>query len=294
MTEESTVQAARDTGHKKRWGIGRFLYRQDGKKLTVRGKWVLGLIAGAFGLSTMLVLIKGPTQLEIRSPISFEGLVSNTSSVEVPGAANESASARAARAKRANTVIRRFGGLEVVKRDTALQIPPGSIAKARLISGASNGLVKAQLIEDLSFNGEMLAEVGTIVVGNGSSTEDRLMIDFGKMVLKDGTVQSVRAQACDSSDKMVGLKGSKVSKYGAALAAGIGLNFAGGLAQGLQETQVQNGMVTKKADLKNAALNGAASASIEQSKDILEKWKQQKTVIEVKSGTEICLIFAGD
>jgi hypothetical protein len=190
--------------------------------------------------------------------------------------------------------MQHFTGLEVIRRVTSVQIPPGAIAKAELVSGASNGPVKARLIEPLSFNSDVLAETGTILVGNGSSTEDRLLIDFGKMVLKDGSVQNIRAQACDASDQMVGIKGSKVSKYGAALAAGIGLNFAGGMAQGLQETQVQNGVVTKKTDLNNAALNGAASASIEQTKDILEKWKQQKTIIEVKRGTEICLIFSGD
>ncbi len=294
MIEESVVQVVRDSGHKNRWGIGQYLYRQDGKKLTVQGKWVLSMTAGFFLLSTMLVLIKGPTQMELRSPIAFEGTVSNTSSVEVPVAAHQDAKSRQARLRGSITTVRRFTGLEVIRRNTALQIPPGSIGKARLVSGGSNGIVKASLIETLSLNGEVLVESGSVLVGNGSSTDDRLLIDFGKMVLKDGSVQTVRAQACDVSDQMVGIKGSQVSKYGTQLAAGIGLNFAGGLAAGLQETTVQNGIATRKTDLRNAALNGAATASVEQSKEILEKWKQQKSVIQVKSGTEICLIFSGD
>ena len=76
------------------------------------------------------------------------------------------------------------------------------------------------------------------------------------------------------------------------LAAGIGLNFAGGLADGLQESEVRGGLAVRKSDLRNAALNGSAKASVEESKSIIERWKTQKTVIEVKSGTEICVIFS--
>src|SRR5258708_23025540 len=120
------------------------------------------------------------------------------------------------------------------------------------------------------------------------------MVEFTKMVFADGAIEAIKAQACDKDDQSIGLKGSKVTKHASLLAAGIGLNFLGGLANGLQESEVQSGIALKKTDLKNAALNGASKATIEESKDIMERWKQQKTVIEVKSGTEICVIFTGE
>jgi len=294
MIEAESVAVVSDKGHKRRWGVGQFLYRQDGKKLTIQGKYVLIGMAMVFLTSTMLILIRGPTEMELRSPITFEGITANNTLIDVPGSALGSVFGRSSRAKGKGAEALRYGGLEVIKRNSALQIPPGTFGKAKLTSGASNGLVKAAFSEDLTFNGEVLVEVGTTLVGTGSSTEDRLLVDFTKMVFKDGTVQSVRAQACDTADQMVGLQGSKVSRYGAALGAGIGLNFAGGLAQGLQENSVTNGIAVKKTDLGNAALNGASTASIDESKALLEKWKTQKTIIQVPSGTDICVIFSGE
>lgn len=289
MSSVTPVTSANDSGRgRKFWS--RLIYRQDGAKRTINAKQMLAGITGAFILSTMLVMVKGPNNLTAKDPIEFDEAAQGAA-VEIPEARMQSYGARGA--KRASAP-RAFSGLQVVNRSTAIQVPPGSVVKARLVSGASNGPVKAVLIEDLSSAGETLLPSGTSMVGVGSSTEDRLMIDFSKAVLRDGSIQGIHGQACDGEDQVVGLKGSKVSRFGAQLAAGIGLNFAGGLAQGLQETTVINGVATRKADLRNAALNGAATASIEQSKEVLEKWKSQKAVIEVKRGTEICVIFAGD
>jgi hypothetical protein len=294
MSETESVKVVRDTGYKERWGLAQFLYRQDGKKLTLKGKCLLSAVATLFVFSSIFVLIRGPTQMEMRSPIIFNGAVSQVSTIEVPRAADRSEIERRRRGIPTLTVIRHYGGLQLVNRPRLGQIPPGLLVKAKLLTGASNGLVKATLIEPLSINGESIAETGSMLIGNGSSTEERLNVEFSKLVFRDGTHQSIKAQACDVEDQTIGLKGSKVGKYTSLLAAGVGLNFAGGLAEGLQENEVQNGVTTKKTDIKNAALNGAGKASIEQSKEIIEKWKQQKTVIEVKQGTEICVIFDGD
>ena len=292
MSEIEPVKVVSDTGHKKRWGISNF-YRQDGKKLTLQGKligWILGV---GFLVTSAFILINGPTHMELKYPIVFNGTVSNVATIEVPPAAEPNLDPKA-RNKGTGQSVQHFSGLEVVSRPRLGKIPPGTSVNAKFTAGASNGLVRAVLTETLSANGDGIADTGTVLIGNGNSTEERLMVQFNKMVFRDGTVQNIKAQACDKEDQMIGIKGSKVSKYATMLAAGIGLNFAGGLADGLQETEVQNGVAVKKSDLRNAALNGAAKASIETSKEILEKWKQQKTVIEVKEGTEICVIFDGE
>lgn len=292
MTEVKPVEVKRDTGHKDRWAVGRYLYRQDGKKLTVQGRRVLFVVAGIF-IGTSIMSLLRPLPMDVRSPIVFNSVVTSVSTIEIPPAADRSEVERRYR-QGSGVIVRHYSGLQVVNRPRLGQIPPGTTVSAKLITGASNGLVKAALVESLIVNGDGIADAGTILIGNGSSTEERLNVDFSKLVFRDGTVQNIKALACDKEDQTIGIRGSKVGKYASMLAAGIGLNFAGGLAEGLQKSQVQNGVAVKKNDLKNAALNGAGKASIEQSKEIMEKWKEQKTVIQVKEGTEICIIFDGE
>jgi len=186
----------------------------------------------------------------------------------------------------------RMLGPQLVARPRNVKIPPGSMVKATLISGASNGLVKAQILEPLSLNGEVLIEQGTIAVGRGSSTEDRLFIQFSKLVFKDGAVDTVQAEAADQSDQIVGLKGSKLGHYAARLGAGIGLNFVGGFSEALQETEGQDGVLVKKPTVRNALLNGAARASLEQSQEMMSNLKNQQPIIEVKAGTAILIMFS--
>lgn len=292
MSEE-LVAVEPDTGLKKRWGVGRFLYRQDGKKLTVNKQFVLAAVVGAFLLSTALLLLKGPDQPSQTTPIGFTGVVSQSQMIELPRADAPGSIGNVKRKHKGVTVVH-YGGLEIIPRRTSIKIPPGTFVNAQLSTGASNGLVKATLSEDLNVDGETLVQSGTVLVGVGNSTDDRLLVEFSKMVFKDGSVQTVHAQACDAEDQIVGLKGSKINRYGTALAAGIGLNFAAGMADALQQNTYAYGMPVRANTIGNAALNGAATASLEQGKAIMEKWKNEKTVIEVKKGTNICVLFSGD
>jgi type IV secretory pathway VirB10-like protein len=132
---------------------------------------------------------------------------------------------------------------------------------------------------------------GAKLIGSGSSGEDRLTISFSKVVFKDGVTQNISAEAADPEDQVVGLKGSKVSKYAAMVAAAGALSFAGGVAEGMQETENQGGVITKKANLKNAALNGAARATIDVGSEIVTSWKNKKSVIVVKEGSSLIVVF---
>lgn len=293
---DEIVKVSNDDGHRERWAISRFFYFKEGKKLTLKAKTVLGIVSGIFGISSLFVLIQDPeiTVDEKRQPIGVSETVADQShNLTIERGSSDAEIARQ-KERKTSRVLPPLGGPAVSSRPRISSIPPGTFVKAKLITGASNGLVKAILLEPVSINGEELIENGSVLVGMGSSGEDRLDVQFQKLVFKDGFTQDTSAKAADSSDQVVGLKGSKISKYGTMVAASVGLHFAAGVSQGLQEKEVKDGVAVEKNTMKNAALQGTQNAALETSKEILEKWKNSKTVIEVPKGTEIFVLFAGD
>jgi hypothetical protein len=299
MDEEVKVSLVGDDGHKRRWGLENLLYRKEGRKLSINAKvtaWMFGLfILAGSAYSTISEFFK-PTPTENLSPIGFsEQMGSKTSEsekIQIP-TGNSEFNKPQSNGNRPRAVVY-YSAPQVIGRPNLGKIPPGTMVKAKFITGASNGPLKAILAEPLSINGEEIAPEGTTLVGTGSSGEDRLTVQFTKLVFRDGKSQVVQAQACDLADQTVGVKGKKLSKYAVLLATGAGLNFLGGVAQGLQENEVQNGVVTKKTDLKNAALNGASKAALDQSQDILTDMKNKKSVIQVDSGKEFYVLFEGE
>lgn len=289
MSEIESVKLASDSGHKERWGLKRYFYRQDGKKLVIERKHALISVIGTFVVSSFVAITKGPPETVSKAPIELSGIATSVQTIDVPAARTEDGERR-----RYTSHTVRYGGLQVVRRPGYGKIPPGTMGRARLLGGASNGPVSAVLLEPVVVNGESLVDAGTKVFGVGASGTDRLKISFSKFIFKDGSVQNVKAQACDGEDNTVGIRGSRAGKYLTGLAAGAGLNFVAGLAEGLQETEVRGGVAYRKNTVDNALLNGAAKASVEQSKEIIEDWKEQKKIIEVKGGTEICPLFEGE
>jgi len=193
--------------------------------------------------------------------------------------------------KRTAGIIVRFPGLQKIDRRSGQKVPPGSIIRAVLVTGASNGSVRAEAKESLRVQGETLIPEGTVLLGSGQSTEERLFIRFSQLVFKDGTSQSIQAQAADSSDKTVGLKGSKVGRYALKYAAAVGLNFASGMAEGFQDHDVVNNQVVSRPDAKNALLNGASKSALEMANETMTDLKNNAPVIQVESGKEILILF---
>ena len=171
------------------------------------------------------------------------------------------------------------------------KIPPGAEAKAVLLTGATNGLIKARLMEALKVDGATLLEAGVLLMGQGRSTEDRLYIDFKKAVFRDGKHIPVSAQAYDASDSILGLKGSRVGDAGLKLAASSGLHFISGLAVGLEAPSIDDGGKPRRPTAQDAALNGVSTAASEQARSYLEEVKQRPPLIEVKSGTVFLVTF---
>lgn len=299
MNEEVKVSLVGDDGHKKRWGLERLLYRKEGRKLSINAKvtaWMFGLFVLAGSAYSIISEFFKPTPTENSGPIGFSEQMGSRSSeaekIQVPNGNSEFNKPPSKNGKPKAVVY--YSGPLVIGRPNLGKIPPGTMVKAKFITGASNGPLKAILAEPLAINGEDIAPEGTILVGSGSSGEDRLTVQFSKLVFKDGKSQSIQAQGCDLSDQTVGVKGKKLNKYAVLLATGAGLNFLGGVAEGLQESQVQNGVATKKSDLKNAALNGASKSALDLSQDVLSDLKNKKSVIQVDSGKEFYVLFEGE
>jgi hypothetical protein len=290
--EIKSVEQAYDKLIKNQWGKG-FFFKKDGKKQTFIPKRFLWIIGTLFLFVVIATFFQTPphqesTQSSFPMP-QFSG-VSSTQQIDVPRIEEFEASFQNHLGFTRQKQTPKYSAPQLVTRPKLGQIPPGLMAKAVLSSGASNGMVRAELTENIQINGEILIEAGTVFVGHGSSTDERLFISFDKIVLHDGAVESIRAQACDVTDKIVGIKGSKIGTHAWKIAGGVGLGFIGGLSTGLQDSHAENGAVVHDSTLRNAMLNGAATAALEESRDIMSSVKDKASVIEVKEGIPIYIM----
>ena len=183
--------------------------------------------------------------------------------------------------------------ISVVSFMGAGAIPPGAEARAVLLSGATNGMIKAQLTEPLKVDGISLLDTGTLLIGEGQSSDERLFIRFNKAVFKNGKFIRVSAQGYDLSDSILGLKGSRVGDYTMKLAASSGLYFLSGLASGMKTEELQLPGQVRRPQVSDAALQGVSMAASEQAKQYLEQMKNKAPLIEVKSGTSFIVTFEG-
>jgi len=183
-----------------------------------------------------------------------------------------------------------LGHIQVFNMSSLTEIPVGSEAKALLVSGASNGIVKARLVTAMQVDGEPVIPEGATVFGHGKSTEERLFVEFTHVIFPSGDAYPIRAQAFDDSDKILGLKGAVVGSKTKKMALGMTLGFVGGMADGLQDTSGSVFDMGRKRSVKDAALSGAAKATLDQSQMELDQVRNAPEIIEVKQGTEFYLI----
>jgi hypothetical protein len=189
--------------------------------------------------------------------------------------------------------VDKFPGPLVVARPGAGEIMPGTISKGILQTPATDGPVKAVLAEDIIANGDVKIPTGSILLGLGQSQQFRVTIKFFKAILNNNQVLEIDAIALDQEDQLVGLQSSKFDSDAVKLGSSIGLNFVGGVAQGLKERSGENGASVEKNTTSNALLNGAAQASLEHSKYLLESAKNEKVSLSVDSGIPLLIFFNG-
>ena len=181
--------------------------------------------------------------------------------------------------------------IKPIRLSQVKEIPSGAEVMAYLSSGGSNGLVKAVLSENLKYDGDLLLKKGTTLIGKGNSSEDRLYIEFKKAVSPDKSALKVKAFAFDKGDRIMGLKGKKISDYAFRLAASAGLIFLGGVADGLREDDSSNPFEKRRPSVRDAALNGVSTATMETGKDMMNDLKSREARIEVASSTQVLVIF---
>lgn len=193
--------------------------------------------------------------------------------------------------RRAPPQSTKLSGPKLIPRSVKLRVPPGTEEKGILMTGASNGLVKVKLKEDVIVAGETFLMAGTVLIGSGSTNDDKLFVHFNKAVSDDATVSAIEAEIADATDKSVGLKGSFWATHGSRIAIGAGLNFLAGASEALQDTQGEQGAVVAKPTARNAVLHGTAKAALDESNDVASKYKNAPPAVEIRAGTEVAIIF---
>lgn len=288
QNDNELVGVNRDDGITQQWARKLF-YRKEGGKEVFRSESTKALIFVMFCATLFVSFFRD------ESPQSIQEALFSDTKVEVQNQKivftdHDDLKKIAQRSKYKKRTYQR---LKMISRKGSHLIPPGSMVKAKLVTGGSNGPLKAKLIEPLIVNGDKFLDAGTVLLGTGSSTEERLLIQFNKMVFKDSSFTETRASGYDSKDKILGLKGSRVGRVALKFAANTGLKFLGGVSQGLQKSEVHGGINVKKPSLENALLHGAGMAALEQSNEMMADLKERQTIIEVPLGTHLWVVFGG-
>lgn len=182
-----------------------------------------------------------------------------------------------------------LGKIRVLSLRSISELPIGSEMKAVLASGGTDGIVKARLTQSLIVDGEPILPEKAILFGRGKSGDERLFIEFSKVILPTGESYSIRAQAFDVSDKIQGLKGAIVGTRTKKMAGAIAFGLIGGMADGSRDTS-GSFFTAKKPSARDAALAGASKAALDQSQAYIDEMKKSPNIIEVKSGSEILVI----
>lgn len=285
MTEISTIK----NEFSNRWTLKNFMYLKEGSKnrLNTKSLKIISILLSVVVL--IFQLFSSTSPIEIKDAESFSVPMSEVAgSINEPPVYNEGYSNAEKNHQGKNSkplIVEKIRSISFSKTD---KVPTGTEISALLSSGGSNGAVKATLSEPLSVDGETVAERGSVLYGRGNSSEERLYIVFSKLIKKDKTEIKIKAQAFDSKDRIIGLKGSKVGDYAFKIAASSGLFFLGGVAEGLQAPM--NTMMPQRKSMRDSALQGVAQATVEQGREIMNNMNN-KAVIEVKHSTPITVIF---
>jgi hypothetical protein len=281
------------------WGVG-FIFEKTGLKRVIDKKWfkigtlLLFLVAvtlSFFKKEEEIKIYKNsvilPENLKTDKPSRFTDIANMTSNM----VASENKAVSSKELKQRRLRFSQSLGPQIVGPQNSVVVPVGTYANAILVTGASNGPIKARLTQSITINGETLVDEGSILFGQGISTDERLFITFKKIISSDGSMITILGHAYESSDQIVGLKGSKVGDKALAVAGTIGLGFVGGMSEGLENAQTVNGVEIRDNSLRNAMLNGAAHASLDESKELLNDLRTKKIIIEVPAQTAFTVLF---
>lgn len=242
---------------------------------------LVGLVFTAVRLT-----VKGDRQEKSGRPMSAPGITRDDISIN-PKLLTEKDLTNVIKRPRMDSSF--LGKIKVVSLRSISELPIGSEMKAVLESGATDGIVKARLTAPLLVDGEPILPEHTVLFGKGKSGEERLLVEFSKVIFPTGESFPIRAQAFDTSDKILGLKGAFVGTRTKKMAGALAFGLVGGMASGLQNTSGSYFMM-QQPSVRDAALAGAGKAALDQSQAYIEDMKKSPNIIEVKAGTKIVVI----
>ena len=282
------------------WRPKRWLMITEGRKLKVTSNavkiaiWCLGilvLIFQGYGLFRPQVKQKVdtafvPPELRQATPPTYIPKVMNRE--EELAIEKEKARAISAARKGTYPAIER---IRAVNLGVQPGVPAGSETLVTLVSGGATGMVKAILTENLKSDGDVILPARTVLLGVGTSSDDRLFMEFSKAILPDRSTLRVKALAYDQEDRILGVRGKKISDYAFKLAASSGLIFLGGMADGMREDVNLMPGERRRPSARDAALTGVTTATSEVGKDMLEKMKASDSRVEVAHSTTALVIF---
>ena len=270
----------------------------EGRKLRVTNRavkasaWIFGITVAAVQLySAFRPSFKRSTEV-LFAPIQIRA---DLDSIYVPAPMDSKREAENEQLRRSKSFkpmrAQRVEPIKLISLSGTDGIPAGSEVIAQLGSGGANGMIKAMLIEPLRSQGEILLPRGTILLGKGSSNDDRLYVTFRRAISPDRTPIKINAIAYDEKDRIIGLKGKKVSDYAFKLAASAGLIFLGGVADGMREDGSANPFAARRPTMRDAALNGVTTSTSNVSRDVLDSMKNSGERVIVQRAARLVVIF---
>lgn len=288
MSDEKSVQIAADQGLE---SIGKSSYlaiRDSDYEKRQRRSSILVAVGMFCGIGAVMMFTAKTTRLAKRgTPMPAPG-INREDSILSPKLMTERDLTNMIRRPRVDSSA--LGKIKVVSLRSISAIPIGSEMQAVLESGATDGIVKAKLTGPLIVDGEPVVPEGAVLFGKGKSGDERLSVEFKKVIFPSGETFPIRAQAFDVSDKILGLKGAIVGRRTQKMMGAMAFGFLGGMADGLQDTSGSSLFSGKRPSVRDGALAGASKAALDQSQLYLEELKKSPNVVEVKAGTAIVVI----
>lgn len=288
MNEEQSVRISADQGLE---SIGKspYLAIRDGDfEKRQRRSSVLVAFGMFCGIAAVMMFTTETSKIEKRGRLMPSPSLDRGESVVGPKLMTERDLVNVIKRPRVDSSA--LGKIRVVRLRSISLIPVGSEMAATLESGATDGIVKAKLTRPLIVDGEPIVPEGAVLFGKGKSGDERLNVEFKKVIFPSGETFSIRAQAFDASDKIFGLKGAIVGRRTQKMVGAMAFGFLGGMADGLQDTSGSSVFSGKRPSVRDSALSGASKAALDQSQLYLDELKKSPNVIEVKAGTAIVVI----
>ena len=202
--------------------------------------------------------------------------------------------------KNGGSQARQHSATQIIKRgDSASDVlPTGTLVRVKLVgqveSTDSQSPVTAVVIDDAKSPADFtVIPRGARLIGQGQldASRERLQVRFSMIVYPEGEQFAISGLAAmtDGSSGIAGDFSSGSFKRHASQFVG---DFVGGMADGLKDRTTggsQIGIPFEPGSLKNGALNGVATSSLNYAKSTTEEMGQAGASITIPSGQEFVL-----